>query len=505
MRVRLTKSILAIVIASFAAASAVEAQMIPDVVGGAPPAPAATPSPKPAAPAATPAPAAQPAVAPSPQAAAQAKQAAEAKAKEKVATAEAGKKSYAAGVKAFEAGKHDQAIQSLTAALRAGLPSQQMAKAMFYRGSAYRKQGKPGAAISDLTSAVWLKNGLTDSERLQAIEARKAAYREAGLNDQGTVPEQVVTANGASSTEAPAPSAIPTVPAAAVAAEPKTASAAVPATATAPIDTGPNTLPWQTPQAAATPPPPAPTVAAPIPVATPASQPIVATAAPQDSALLSPIAPAPKVKAAPEPVTSLSALPQESAPSPAVVSDAAPSTSSTSLGTSLGGVGKFFSNMFNGGGTQTAANTQTQPAPATAPVAVATPQSATSSWADNTQVAAKVAKPQPAAKPAPTTTAALAPAPAPVAPAVSSASGGKYRLQIAAVRSKPEADQVVQKLLSEHGPKLASRQPLVDEAVVGNFGTFFRVRLGPYADANEPKQLCQTLRPSGFDCFVISQ
>jgi cell division protein FtsN len=45
----------------------------------------------------------------------------------------------------------------------------------------------------------------------------------------------------------------------------------------------------------------------------------------------------------------------------------------------------------------------------------------------------------------------------------------------------------------------------IDEAVIGSMGTFYRVRLGPYADAKEPTQLCKTLRPQGFDCLVVTQ
>ena len=36
-------------------------------------------------------------------------------------------------------------------------------------------------------------------------------------------------------------------------------------------------------------------------------------------------------------------------------------------------------------------------------------------------------------------------------------------------------------------------------------GTFYRVRVGPYADAKEPQQLCGGLRSSGFDCLVVIQ
>jgi hypothetical protein len=63
----------------------------------------------------------------------------------------------------------------------------------------------------------------------------------------------------------------------------------------------------------------------------------------------------------------------------------------------------------------------------------------------------------------------------------------------------------VQKLKAGHGPSLNGREPLVDEAVIGNFGTFYRVRVGPYADAKEPGRLCNSLRPSGFDCLVVTQ
>ncbi len=59
-----------------------------------------------------------------------------------------------------------------------------MAKALYYRGTAYRKQGKPAQAISDLTTAAWLKGGLSDSDRAQAMEQRQLAYSEAGLGSQ---------------------------------------------------------------------------------------------------------------------------------------------------------------------------------------------------------------------------------------------------------------------------------------------------------------------------------
>ncbi len=82
---------------------------------------------------------------------------------------------------------------------------------------------------------------------------------------------------------------------------------------------------------------------------------------------------------------------------------------------------------------------------------------------------------------------------------------GKFRLQVAAVRSRSEADALAASLVAKHGSELGARQPEISEAVLGSMGTFYRVRVGPYADAKEPQQLCGGLRSSGFDCLVVTQ
>src|SRR5262245_6711821 len=88
--------------------------------------------------------------------------------------------------KLIEGGKTDQAIQVLSATLAAGnLPPAIMAKALLLRGIAYRQQKKPAQAISDFTSALWLKGGLSDSDRADGQRQRSAAYAEAGLAQTG--------------------------------------------------------------------------------------------------------------------------------------------------------------------------------------------------------------------------------------------------------------------------------------------------------------------------------
>ncbi|MES0403855.1 MAG: tetratricopeptide repeat protein, partial [Hyphomicrobium sp.] len=123
------------------------------------------------------------------------KPAAEGAAKAKPKTAPPSEKLYNAGIKAYEAGKHADAIKHLGAAIRAGgLQKPQIAKALYYRGLAFRKKGKPGQAISDLTSAYWLNEGLTTAQRSDALSNRNAAYREAGISNAPAASEAVVVA-----------------------------------------------------------------------------------------------------------------------------------------------------------------------------------------------------------------------------------------------------------------------------------------------------------------------
>ncbi len=87
----------------------------------------------------------------------------------------------------------------------------------------------------------------------------------------------------------------------------------------------------------------------------------------------------------------------------------------------------------------------------------------------------------------------------------SSSPSGKYRLQVAAVRSRSEAEALAGLLVGRHAEQLGGRKPEVDEFVIGSMGTFYRVRLGPYANAGEPETLCNALRSDGFDCLVVTQ
>ena len=92
-------------------------------------------------------------------------------------------RNYETGVAAYQAGKYAAAVASITAAIEGGLASNLMAKALYYRGAAFQQQKMPGQAISDLTSALWLRGGLDEAERVKAAGFRSAAYRDAGLEE----------------------------------------------------------------------------------------------------------------------------------------------------------------------------------------------------------------------------------------------------------------------------------------------------------------------------------
>jgi cell division protein FtsN len=143
---------------------------------------------------------------------------------------------------------------------------------------------------------------------------------------------------------------------------------------------------------------------------------------------------------------------------------------------------------------QQQAETPVPPKPAKAKAEVAPPP----------VILAAVPEPPPAPAPAPEPTAALAP-PVPVTAEAPAAAGGRYRLQVAAVRSRDEAERVASSVMQHEGVMGGAVRPEIDEAVLGSMGTFYRVRLGPYADAAVPGQLCKSLRPQGYDCLVVAQ
>lgn len=304
------------------------------------------------------------------------------------------------GIKAYSAGKYEEALRAFEATIRAGLPSQQMPRVLYYRGLTFRKIGKPGFAVSDLTSALWLKGGLSEAERADAIKNRALAFSESGVGDVPPVPQSAYA-------EAPA-------------------------------------LPGRDKAAAKM---------------------AMAGSAGVAAASDAPAAPTP------------------------------PSSSS-------GGIGGFFSNLFGGGSSSEKPDEAPQ---STASVGGNAPASGSGDWGAGTEVTpqAAVSKRAPEVGSAFVTQVASVAKPGALAPSQGASTGG-IRLQVAAVRSRSEADALAGLLVGRHADVLGGRRPEVDQTVIGSMGTFYRVRLGPFASEKEPQQLCGTLRADGFDCLVVT-
>ncbi|MBI1386311.1 MAG: hypothetical protein GC150_15500 [Rhizobiales bacterium] len=119
------------------------------------------------------------------------------------------------------------------------------------------------------------------------------------------------------------------------------------------------------------------------------------------------------------------------------------------------------------------------------------------------------ARPAVVAPPPPTQYASLAPAGAPTRQRVPTAQAkpaprsGAFSLQVAALRSESEARELAARLMVKHQEVIGSYEASIEETLLGNMGTFFRVRVGPFASEQESLSVCQKLRRSQIDCFLV--
>jgi hypothetical protein len=281
--------------------------------------------------------------------------------------------------KLIQTGKAEQATQTLTATLAGGnLPPAIMAKALYLRGIGYRKQNKPAQAISDLTSALWLKGGLAEDERADATKQRSAAYADAGLTETG---EPVAASPVAKERQA-------------------------------------STKGWGT------------------------------------------------------------------------------TTSSESSNNSAPPGGNWFKDWFGGFQANSSQSSSSpnvtgsvQKAEAPAPTTPAASTKVGSAWSSKTEVQSE--------KTAPPVGRTSAPAAAKFE--------GRFRVQLATVRTEQEALALAQRAKRELAGAIAGREPEIDQAVVGNMGSFYRVRVGPFATMQETQVLCGQVKGTAFDCMTVTQ
>jgi cell division septation protein DedD len=137
------------------------------------------------------------------------------------------------------------------------------------------------------------------------------------------------------------------------------------------------------------------------------------------------------------------------------------------------------------------------PAQAEAPVAV---EPAKPEAQPETLKAEVKVEPQPVAKPAP------APAPAPTsAPTSTEATGGGYVMQMAALRSEPDALKAWKQIQGKHVALLEGLKPLIERADLGDRGVFYRLQTGPFPSKATADDLCAQLKATGQDCLVTKR
>jgi cell division septation protein DedD len=157
------------------------------------------------------------------------------------------------------------------------------------------------------------------------------------------------------------------------------------------------------------------------------------------------------------------------------------------------------------------------PKPAVAPKPAATPPKTVAALiqqANSVPEPAKPARPPPAMKPAvsaaasgpatgaprPLIAAAKPAAPVAAPPAAAAAAAG-YVLQIGAYKSQADAEAAWKTYQAKHAALLAGYSDNVQQADLGEKGTWYRLRIGGFADREVATALCDRLKADGGACI----
>lgn len=366
------------------------------------------------------------------------------------------------GAASLNSGNYNAAVRQLSAAVNDRNSSKgQAAKALYLRGLAYRKLSKPGRAISDLGAAIWL--GLPPDDKVRALVNKGLAYKSAGLSSHGDT--EFARARSASSSSK-VDRLIAENGGGGVTGSSVEVSSGIPResdsiwTRWIPSFGGEAT--------------PRPT-GAPTPTPTPT--------------------PTPSPAAAPEPAPTKTAAAPTSGWG-ASVSDGEAKESSS-------GVSGWFKSLTGDSASTTiaVAPATTPPPPkktSTAPKRTVAPPTA-ASWAANTETQKVASKSSGSGlgrwfgggSSSPSSAPAAAPA------------GKGYQVQFANSRSQADA-KALWKQVQAKNSQLASVQPRIEKVDIGSFGTFYSLKVGPYASQSQSTKVCNALKRNGTDCSIIS-
>ena len=352
------------------------------------------------------------------------------------------------GEASLAAGQFDEAASQLSATVNdKNATINQVAQALYLRGIAYRRAGYPGQAVADLGAALWL--GLPSSDKARAYVNKGLAFQAAGMESQGSS-----------------------------------------AMAQARRYSNSSTVQKLIAQDGGVGPVASAGLSSYVPSAGNVWDKIVPSFGTPKAAESSESAAAPAAQSA-------------SSSSAAATPQAAP-TSGWNASVNEGSGGNAVSRWWN-----SVAGGSAESAPEPTPANPATASSGQSRSASNTTTATRSAAPAP---PADTSsgdsgiggwfsrqTAALTGGSS--APAASAGSG--YTVQLANSRSKSEAEALWAKAKQSNG-SLSSAPSRVERVNLGGLGTFYTVKIGPFASQSEGSKICNSIKRGGTDCTVIS-
>lgn len=135
--------------------------------------------------------------------------------------------------------------------------------------------------------------------------------------------------------------------------------------------------------------------------------------------------------------------------------------------------------------------------------------SAAASGAEGAKAATKAPAATAPAATAPARKAASEPTPAtrkveqtPAASAPPAASGGKYRVQLAALQSEAQAQQEWSRLKTHYPTLFADRTPVVEKVLRDN-AVFYRLRVAGFASTADTRAFCNAVRERGLACAQV--
>ena len=108
---------------------------------------------------------------------------------------------------------------------------------------------------------------------------------------------------------------------------------------------------------------------------------------------------------------------------------------------------------------------------------------------------------------APTTSPTVA-VPTPTSSTTASSGGalsGSHLVQVGAFRSEAEANGVWTRMQTKLGTYMDSKSKDIEVADLGDKGTYYRLRIGPFSNSDAAKTYCVGLKERGQDCLVRSK